>query len=359
MRVKSSLLTLAAALCLLGSARAGAQEQGSAAGAPVVPASVATGASSSSLDAVSTDAGATRYQLGPGDVLNLRVFGEPTITGEYTVDEDGNIDVPLAGVVPAMCRTDLEVKKDVITGLRKYLKNPSVTLTIRERQSRPHAIVFGAVRSASRVQMNRRIRLIELLAVSGGTTEQAGGDIQVYHTTPVMCPSPTDIIEQQEAKKTEDAFAVPFTIYKLEDVKLGKTDSNPYIRPGDIVIVTDAPPIFVTGPGVMSQANLYLKNNMSLTRAIAQVGGVKRNAKSDKVKIYRQKLGQLEPEVIVVNYDAIRKQKEKDVALQPYDIIEVWDQSQWSWKQLPNTLAGFAMTGAGQAVGNVPVRIIN
>lgn len=356
MRVKSSII-LAAAFCLLAAQPFAAQDQGTS--APPQQASIASGAASEALGTVTDGVGIKRYQLGPGDVLELRVYNDPTLTGKYRVDDDGFIDVPLIGTIPAKCRTDLEMKQDIITGLRKYLKSPSVSLSIVERNSRPNAVVYGAVRSPTRAQMNRRVRLIELMAVAGGATEQAGGDIQIYHTEALMCPGPEDLVEMQQETKGDDALAMPFNIYRMEDVRLGKLESNPFIRPGDIVIVHEAPPIYVTGPGVRQPSNLYLKNNMSLTRALAQVGGVVKGAKSDKVRIYRQKPGQLEPEVVIVNYDAIRNQKAQDVALQAYDIIEVRDQSAWTLKNLPTTLLNLATSGASQVVSGGAVRIIN
>ncbi len=60
--------------------------------------------------------------------------------------------------------------------------------------------MFGAVRSPQRVQMQRKARLLELLAFSGGVTEQAGGDIQIFHTEPIMCP-------EREAAQFEEKFA--------------------------------------------------------------------------------------------------------------------------------------------------------
>ncbi|HEX5709487.1 MAG TPA: polysaccharide biosynthesis/export family protein [Pyrinomonadaceae bacterium] len=313
------------------------------------------GALSNALD----EAGIKKYQLGPGDVLDLRVFGEPNFTGQLVVNDEGFVEVPFLKPIEAKCRTDIEVKRDIIKALSEYLQNPQVSLRITERHSRPPAVVFGAVRQATRAHMNRRVRLLELLAVAGGTTDAAGGDIQVYHTEPVMCPTEEDLAMLASQKTTEDSFQVPFNIYSLIDLKKGEQKANPVIRPGDIVIVSDAPPIFVTGTGVYSPNNLYLRNEMSLMRAIAQVGGVRKEAKTDKVRIYRTKPGQLEPDILTVNFDDIRKKKAPDIALQPYDIIEIGTGSPWGPKQLPTTLLGFATGTASTVMQSGAVRIIN
>ena len=64
-------------------------------------------------------------------------------------------------------------------------------------------------------------------------------------------------------------------MYKVSDLKQGKYEANPYIRPGDIVYVSEATPIYVTG-SVVQPANLYLREEMTLTRALAIVGGVRK-----------------------------------------------------------------------------------
>ncbi len=303
--------------------------------------------------------GIKKYQVGPGDVLFLKVYGEPQFDGPLVVDDEGNIEVPFIETpVPARCRTDREIKQDIVSALSKFLKKPQVSLRLAEARSRPPAVVFGAVRSASRVQMNRRVRLLELLSVTGGVTEQAGGDIQVFHTEKLMCPEPEELVmaERPELMTPEDPLQVPFTIYKLSDLRLGKKEANPLMRPGDIVIVTEASPVYVTG-AVISPQGLYLRDKMSLTRAIAMVGGISPSAK-DEVRIYRQKLGTLEPEIIKVNYSAIRKQKERDIELKPYDIIEVPGSSAFSKKNLVNTILGFGVGGVATVATQIPLRVI-
>lgn len=358
MRVKS-LTALAALLCLLAATHASAQDQSgqqsssNGSSASGSPASGSDGAMGTVVD----QAGIRRYQLGPGDVLELRVYNDTTITGKYRVDEDGNVDIPLVGIVPAKCRTDLELKQDIVAGLKKYLKNPASSLSVIERNSRPMATVFGAVRQPTRVQMNRRVRLIELLAVAGGATEQASADIQIYHTEQVMCPGPEDIAQMEIEKKSADALAVPFNVYNIADVKAGKQDANPYIRPGDIIIVQEAFPIYITG-AVVQPTNLYLRNDMTLFRAIAQVGGIRKDGKTDKVYIYRRKNPTDTPEPVIVNYEAIRKGKAPDVALQPYDIIMVRDASPWEPSKIGQTLLGLAMNTATTVSTNAPFRII-
>ena len=120
------------------------------------------------------------YLLGPGDMLDVRVFGQPDLNALAEVDSEGNISsLPfLEAPIPAKCRTEKEVQKSIAAAYEKYLKKAQVSVRITQRNSRPPATVFGAVRSPTRVQMQRKVRLNELMAVSGGFTERAAGTIQ-------------------------------------------------------------------------------------------------------------------------------------------------------------------------------------
>jgi polysaccharide export outer membrane protein len=136
--------------------------------------------------------GIKTYLLGPGDVVDVRVFGQPELSSSAQVDGDGNLSaLPFLDTpIRAKCRTDKDVQKDITLAYAKFINNPQVSVRIAERNSRQPATVFGAVRQATRVEMKRKVRLTELMAVSGGFTERAAGTIQILHTEPLMCPEP-------------------------------------------------------------------------------------------------------------------------------------------------------------------------
>lgn len=320
MKVKSVLLMLA--LCLFA-ATASAQDSGGS-GSSQVPVVNAGSSGSPSLDSM----GVRKYLLGPGDVLDLRVYNEPQFNGALVVDDEGNVAIPfIEGPIRAQCRSDREIKVDVVKALAKFLNKPQVSLRVTEAKSRPPAVVFGAVRSPSRVQMQRRVKLLDLLATSGGITEAAGGDIQIFHTEAVMCPEPEDLAAVPlDSYKPTDPTQVGYDVYSLRELKDGKAEANPVIRPGDIVIVQEALPVYIMG-AVRSPQGIYLKNGMQLKQAIAMVGGLVKDAKASSIVIWRKKKGQSEPEKMIVNFNDIKKEKAKDIELQPYDIVEIPDNS--------------------------------
>lgn len=286
--------------------------------------------------------GIRNYLLGPGDTLDVRVFGQPDLNAVVEVDSDGNISsLPfLEAPVPARCRTEKEVQKEIAKAYGKYLKNPQVSVRIAERKSRQPATVFGAVRQPTRVQMQRKVRLNELMAVSGGFTERASGTIEILHTEPLMCPQPG---EEAMAAPMEEG-KLPRQIIKLADLKAGKPDANPVIRPGDYITVTEAEPVYIIG-SVTSPQGIFLRDQLTLSRALAMVGGVRKEAKLSDVRVFRQRPGQVDQELIHVDYAAIKKSQKPDFFLQAYDVIEVPEASMFSGPRLAQTLVG-AVSGS-------------
>ncbi|MBV9927913.1 MAG: polysaccharide biosynthesis/export family protein [Acidobacteria bacterium] len=349
MRIKiAALLALAVCGC---AASAFAQDGGSASQGAVVN----TSSASASLDGM----GVKKYVLGPGDVLELRVYNETQFNGPLVVDDEGNIAIPfIEQPIRAQCRTDREIKTDIVKALAKYLNKPQVNLRLTEAKSRPPAIVFGAVRSPQRVQMMRKVKLLDVLASSGGVTDAAGGDIQIFHTEAIMCPDAEDLAAvPADTFKPADPTQVGYDIYSLLALKDGKPEANPVVRPGDIVIVQEALPVYITG-SVRQPMSLYLKNNMQLKQAIAMVGGLVKDAKSEAIIIWRRKKGQAEPDKMVINFKDIQKEKVKDIELQAYDIVDVPDNSGSPRNIFRNFFLGGAANSVTSLATGLPLRVI-
>jgi polysaccharide export outer membrane protein len=346
MKVKQSLVLVLGLVCwLAGAVHAQDQQQQTSAPAPQNP----------SLDVQ----GIKNYLLGPGDVLDVRVFGQPELTSQVQVDSDGNLSgLPfLETGIRAKCRSEKEVQKDITAAYSKFINNPQVSVRISERNSRQPATVFGAVRQPSRVEMKRKVRLNELMAVSGGFTERAAGTIQILHTEPLMCPEPG---EETEAAPI-DGTRIPLQIVKISELRSGKVEANPVIRPGDYVLVTEAEPVYITG-AVLSPGGIFLREQLMLSRALAMVGGTRKEAKLSDVRIYRQVPGSANQEVIHVDVAAIKKNQKPDFELQPYDVIEVSESGMFSSARIGTTLMGAlsgGLTGAVSSTGTyLPSRII-
>lgn len=346
MKVKQFLVLVMALVCMSVSAVHGQEQQQPS--TPNIP-------QPSSLDVQ----GMKSYLLGPGDVLDVRVFGQPELTSTVQVDSDGNLSaLPfLETPIKAKCRSDKDVQKDIAAAYSKFINNPQVSVRVSERNSRQPATVFGAVRQPTRVEMKRKVRLNELMAVSGGFTERAAGTIQILHTEPLMCPEPG---EQAEAAPI-DGTRIPLQIVKIADLRAGKVEANPVIRPGDYVLVTEAEPVYITG-AVNAPGGIYLRDQLMLSRALAMVGGTKKEAKLNDVRIYRQVPGSANQEVIHVDVAAIKKNQKPDFLLQPYDVIEVSESGMFSSQRIGSTLMSALTGGLGSAISNtgtyLPQRVI-
>ncbi len=314
--------------------------------------------------------GGRRYRVGPGDLLDVRVFGQPDLNSTVEVDEDGNLSsLPfIEEPIPAKCHNEKEIQKAITDAYAKYIVKPRVSVRVLERRSRQPASIFGAVRTPRSMALTRRVRLHELLASAGGITAGASGTIQIMHTEPELCPEPEDIAENLVAKNSTapsntttdpDAKAAAkepgigeLRTISINTIKMGFGSEDPYIRPGDIVIVTEGLPVYVTGL-VVQPGPIVLKDRMTLRQAIAMSGGPQRLAKSE-VYIYRQREGQNGVEPLKFDYDEIKKGKTPDPLLQAYDIIDVGRSSTFSAKGLASLFQGMATNAVGVVPGRIP-----
>lgn len=288
------------------------------------------------------------YTIGPGDKVVGKVLGEPNFSFEAIVDEDGKIQVPFSndGIV-AKCKTEKELRAEVAKYLSKYLRSPQLSVNVTERNSRPPATVYGEVKNPQRFVLTRRARLLELLSFSGGVTEKAGGMIQVVHTQPPVCA------EDADYSASDENLFVP-RLYSLNSVKQATDETNPLIFPGDLVVVMKAPPVYVIGEVSILREILITESGLSLTEAIAQAGGFNREARKKDIIIQRLKSNSRERENITVNYDAIKRGEEKDVMLQPEDIVIV----NKTKKSIGETVLEIVTGGAKNAANLLPTVIL-
>lgn len=297
------------------------------------------------------------YLVGPGDEITGKVLGEPQFDFTATIDEDGKFQVPFFDkTIEARCRSEKELRADVTQLLSKYLRNPQVSVRVTQRKSRPPATVFGEVRNPQQVDLRREARLLELISFAGGVTEEAGGMIQIFRTQPPICAETR--MEADWKAESNNGLDVPSRMYSLSGLRQGKEEANPVIYPGDVIVVQKAAPVYITGE-VNQPQGIYLKEGgTTLTEAIAKIGGVRREAKTKDIKIYRLKANSKDREIISVNYDSIKKGDQKDVMLEPYDIVEV-DKSKKSVAQLVfETVTGVGRTAIGGFGSALPQRVL-
>lgn len=256
----------------------------------------------------------------PGDTIQILVSRHPEFNWRGQIEPDGDLPVMpyVEKTIRALCRTESEIAQDLSKAYSKYLKNPQVTVRIISRAGRNPATILGAIRTPQRFLLERNAPLAELIAMSGGITENASGEVQVYQTQPNLCAEDVDL----EINKLlgQNGSAVRFI--KIADLLSGKEDANPVINSGDIVTILEAKPVYIIG-GVVSPQAINFRDGLSVSRAIASAGGLTRDGKSNDIKIYRRIVKPDDKPLIEVSLEDIRKQKNEDIPLRPFDIIDV------------------------------------
>lgn len=289
------------------------------------------------------------YLIGPGDVITVNVLGEKEFDFVTTVDEDGKFQV-YKQTVMAKCRTEKEIYADVTQLLAKYLRTPEINLNVK-RNARPPVLVSGEIRKQLvEVDLTRRATLLDMITLAGGPTENSSGLIQVFRPTPPMC-NDRDASTIWTAENNNGAD-IPMRLYTYSNLKSGKEESNPEIFSGDLIVVRKAPPVYVIGEINKLGEVLITESGLSLQEAIAQSGGVSRQAKTKNITIHRLKDNSKERELIAVNYDLILKGKQADVVLQPEDIIEV----NKAKKSIGQVVLDIAMGSVRNTANVIPMR---
>jgi polysaccharide biosynthesis/export protein len=282
-----------------------------------------------------------RYRIGPGDVLDIRIYNRPQLSRDAVrVEGSGMIRMPLIETeIRAVCLTEGELAKEISTRYARYYKNLQVDVFIKEYHSRQVAII-GAVNEQSRFELQRRVRLLELLTYAKGPSSKAGQTINIVHSTN---SSPC-----KQTNETDESTA--FSSYRLSDVLQGDPKSNPYLETGDIVTLPEADQVYVVG-NVFMPLTIPLKEPITLTRAIAMAGGLRQDTRKDKIRVLRQEPGTTIRKEIVVDLSAIEKKSSEDLALAPNDIIDVPTSAGKSFLRS-------LIQGVGPSVGQLPVRVV-
>ena len=121
------------------------------------------------------------YLIGPQDVLDITVFQAPDLSKSVQVAEDGAINLPLVGQIPAAGKSASQLERDIEARLNaRYLKSAQVTVFVKEYNSQ-RVTVEGGVRSPGVFPLRGNDTLMQVLAKSGGVNrEVASDDVVVF-----------------------------------------------------------------------------------------------------------------------------------------------------------------------------------
>ena len=111
------------------------------------------------------------YRLGASDRVRIIVFGQPTLTGEYTLDGNGVLAFPLIGNVDANGMTTSQLQQTIASRLDPdYLRNPSVSAEVITR--RPFYVI-GEVQKPGNYPYVTDMTVLQGVAMAGGYTYRA------------------------------------------------------------------------------------------------------------------------------------------------------------------------------------------
>jgi len=157
--------------------------------------------------------------LGPGDLVEVRVFQEADLSGAYRLSPEGTIDYPLCGKVALAGMTSSQAADALTQCLGSgYLRRPQVSVLIREYNSKK-IFVFGEVQKPGTFPYDENMSVVQAITLAGGFTKVASRNSTIV----------TRIIDGQEKK-----IRVP-----VEDIGNGR-ERNFLLKPGDIVFVPES-----------------------------------------------------------------------------------------------------------------------
>ncbi len=157
-------------------------------------------------------------RVGVDDVFDVRVYGEAELTGTYRVATDGTIDYPLTGRLSVAGLRSGQIQELLVTKLQdRFLKNPQVTVTIKERNSQK-IIVFGQVAKPGQVGYYPNMTIVDAIASAGGFTGIAA--------------------KNSVNLRREVAGKIQTHIYPVADISEGRSQ-NVMVLPGDVLVVDE------------------------------------------------------------------------------------------------------------------------
>jgi len=113
------------------------------------------------------------YRIGNGDILEIVTWKEPDFSREeILVRLDGKISFPLLNDVQAAGKTTTELKNSIENGLKEYVADPNVTVTVTNAGSQ-RFYILGEVVNTGEYPLTKNLTVLQAFALAGGFTEWA------------------------------------------------------------------------------------------------------------------------------------------------------------------------------------------
>ncbi len=261
------------------------------------------------------------YKIGPEDLLEISVFEDKELNKTVRVSSQGNISLPLLGILRVKDLTAYELEKEIRDLLaEKFLQDPHVSVFIREYRNQQIS-VMGAVDKPGLYDVKGQKTVLDLLAMAGGLAgspkENAGPLLFLIR------PARPEDESSKEKKDSDEQTPKTFVIDLEELLFKGDLTLNLPLIHGDVINIPFSGKIFVGGE-VRSPGGFPLSGRkMTVGQAITVAGGLKYEANGSETKIFRYSEKGTEREALSVNVYAIQKGESEDPYLKENDIIIV------------------------------------
>lgn len=219
------------------------------------------------------------YKVGAEDQLAILIYGQDNLNREVRVNGQGEISMPLVGVVKVAGLTPQEIEKHLAELYNaRFLVNPQVTVEVKEFRHQRVAVT-GAVAKPGSYEIIGPRTLLEVLSLAGGFSNAGsptGGGAQAGDVVNVIrhqnAPDQTQTIRTGAGKpfapKTETM------VIDLRRLVSGREPQlNISVRNGDVIHVPFAGTAYVLG-GVRRPGSIAVKENVTVSQAVALAGGV-------------------------------------------------------------------------------------
>ena len=207
-------------------------------------------------------------QLGPGDSVNVQVYGQPDMTTAVYVSDDGTIPVPLAGPVQVAGLSPSEASQRIEKALKDggFLVDPHVTVTVVLSRSQ-RVSVLGQVGKPGLYPIESKTTIFDLLAQAGGELETA-----------------SDVIFLLRPDASGNVQRYPINLKGLDSAK--NSIPTQALHGGDSIFVPRAEQFYIYGE-VMAPNKYRVEPDMTVIQAIARAGGVTPRGSERRVDIKR------------------------------------------------------------------------
>jgi protein involved in polysaccharide export with SLBB domain len=166
----------------------------------------------------SDEVGAPEDRIGIDDTFDVRVYGETDLSGMFRVATDGTVDYPLAGRLQIAGLRTGEIQQLLVNKLKdKYLKDPQVVVTIKDRNSQKIS-VLGQVGKPGQVSYYPNMTIVDAIANAGGFTG-------------IAAKNSVNLRRQVAGKIETHTFPVA-------DISEGRSP-NVMVLPGDVLVVDE------------------------------------------------------------------------------------------------------------------------